>query len=285
VSLGDFWIGKYHVTAGEYSAFLNETGNPGAKYFIEQPRALELEMRQAGLQPVGEAVDGKERPREDWDPRGVFADTIARDPVPGKYRALRDLEYCAARGVTWQGAVKYCQWVSGRTGSRYRLPTEAEWEYAARGQEGRKYPWGSEEPVLGGRAIFPGRLAECGLYWGGPIRRNVGSFPVADTPEGIADMYGQCWQWCSDAYAAGYYAVSPRDNPTGPEVAAAAWDTVPRVVRGWGDAQARDWPFPQEYWVYPAWKRDHVTPSGGLPWADVPHSMTFRVVMEPERAK
>jgi formylglycine-generating enzyme required for sulfatase activity len=259
VTVGDFWIGKYPVTALEYSAFLNEWGNPDDRYLVPP-------------KPPSPWWDG--------DPRGVTLDTVEADPVTRRYGPVRDLACCPARKVTWFGAVEYCKWLSKRTGRKYRLPTEAEWEYAARGKEARKYPWGSEEPIPGGRAMFVrGRLREFGLYWGLPMHRNVGSYPITDTPAGVADMYAEDrWEWCSDAYSRNHYSVSPQDHPRGPEVAPEAWTTVPRVTRGWGASQSINAPVWHEFWVYPAWRRDSLEPLGG----DIPGMMSFRVAMEAE---
>jgi formylglycine-generating enzyme required for sulfatase activity len=108
--------------------------------------------------------------------------------------------------VSWFDAVAYCEWLSRTTGKRYRLPTEAEWEYAARGGlEGKLYPWGDEPPQS------RRRYAEKWLT--GPER------VAQDEPNGfgVYDVCANVHEWCSDWYEAGYYAVSPEHNPRGPE--------------------------------------------------------------------
>ena len=111
--------------------------------------------------------------------------------------------------VSWIEAQKYCQWLSAATGRRYSLPTEAEWERAARGGiESRLYPWGDEPPQS--RAEYLGR-------WGGEVR---GPLPVGRgeaNPYGIYDLCENVHEWCADWYQADYYAHSPERNPAGPD--------------------------------------------------------------------
>ncbi len=109
-------------------------------------------------------------------------------------------------GVNWYEALAYCEWLRRRTGDRFRLPTEAEWERAARGAtEGAKYPWGNEPPS---KMPFEGHDAEKG----GPQR--VGCAELNGF--GLCDMSGAVHEWCSDFYDPGYYGKSPERNPKGP---------------------------------------------------------------------
>jgi formylglycine-generating enzyme required for sulfatase activity len=133
-------------------------------------------------------------------------------------------------GVTWQQAQEYCAWV-GR-----RLPTEAEWEKAARGTDGRPFPWGNTAP----NSDFLNFNREVG------DTTEVGQYPVGASPYGALDMAGNTWEWVADRYSQTYYAQAPAKNPPGP----ATGNT--RVLRGgaWGvDARAvrvanRFWAFP-----------------------------------------
>jgi sulfatase modifying factor 1 len=107
--------------------------------------------------------------------------------------------------VSWDDAVLFCAWDGGR-----RLPTEAEWERAARGATGRTYAWGDE--VACTNAVFGG-LVQCPQH-GGSLPKPVGSTPLGASPEGVLDLTGNAWEWVHDWF--GPYGTEAADNPTGP---------------------------------------------------------------------
>ncbi len=167
----------------------------------ERAAAIPLKTRLAAADALGQAGDPRlrlPRDRDYWvkvedfligkysvtvQEYGKFVDDGGPKPEGWDSQLLR--RNCPVVGVTWFDAKAYCDWAC------VRLPREAEWERAARGKEGREYPWGNEEPD-------PDRAN----YNETKLRRvsPVGLFPRGSTPDGIADLAGNVWEWVDDWY-------------------------------------------------------------------------------------
>ncbi len=196
VKLAPFQMQRSEVTASQYTAFLNMLG-PGSHLngCEGQPCALTRVEDETGL--IG--YDGK-----------VYDDLGGTLPI---YK------------VTWYGAKAFCEASGGR------LPTEAEWEYAARGTDGRIYPWGSVWDPLNARSSIPVTTEV------GPLRIN--SYPSGLSPFGLFDMAGNVAEWVSDWYDPAYYSAAETNavDPTGPTagtekvIRGGSWDAKPFFAR------------------------------------------------------
>jgi formylglycine-generating enzyme required for sulfatase activity len=186
VYLDAFYMDRYPVTAAEFAEFLNALG--GYKW-------------RCGLDCIY-TLDGEK-------PFGLEIRS-----VDGRYQAGEGFEIMPLTIATWEGARDYCAWAGKR------LPTEAEWEKAARGTDGRRYPWGDNwdpaRPASGQRDIGTDAA---------PVRTHPGDV----SPYGAYDMLGNVPEWVSDWYDRHYYASSPYANPQGLD------SGVVHVARGhWG---------------------------------------------------
>ncbi len=220
--LGDLRIEDYpmvHVEAGEFTRGSDE-------HHWEKPiRRIHLDEFMIGKYPVTNRefkafVEGGGYENKDlWTPEGLkwLKEEGISEPALWHDRKWNGPNFPVV-GVSWYEASAYARWLSNKTGKRYELPTEAQWEKAARGTDGFIYPWGNE---------FDKNLCnsdECGLDRTSP----VGIFLKDKSPYGCMDMAGNVWEWCADWYKKDYYSKSPDKNPQGPEGGSG------RVIRGGG---------------------------------------------------
>jgi formylglycine-generating enzyme required for sulfatase activity len=185
VHLDDFWMARYPVTNTQYRLFVEANGYQESRWWSDAGRQW---------------LDGEKvaEPRfwtySEW--------SGAAQPVIG---------------VSWYEAAAFCRWAADLTGNTIRLPSEAEWEKAARSTDKRKYPWGNNIPTknLANFGEDPGKTTPVGQY-----------SPNGDSPYGCADMAGNVWEWVNDWYADDYYQKSVGRNPKGPDLGDS------KVVRG-----------------------------------------------------
>lgn len=192
VYLDEYWMAKYPVTNAQYRAFVQATQRAAPRHW------------QGGQIPAGK----EQHPvvYVSWHDAVAFCDWLN-----GEWRK--------AKGE-WRKANSERQMANGEFRDlplAIRLPTEAEWEKAARGTDGRLYPWGNDPPDT----------SRCNFEMNVGDTTPVGQYsPRGDSPYGCADMSGNVWEWCADWYDSGYYRSAPARNPAGP--ASGGF----RVVRG-----------------------------------------------------
>jgi formylglycine-generating enzyme required for sulfatase activity len=191
VYLDTFWIDQTEVTVGMFRTFVEATG---------YETTAEIEGWGAPWTDGPMEEEWPHVPGTDWrHPHGPASSAMDDHPVVQ---------------VTWEDAVAYCEWAGGH------LPTEAQWEMAARGPDGRLWPWG--DAYDGDRGSFcdascPVKRWNHDAYDDGyALTAPVSSFPGGASPYGALDMAGNVWEWVADWYDEDYYTDSPYENPTGP---------------------------------------------------------------------
>jgi formylglycine-generating enzyme required for sulfatase activity len=167
VFLADFYLDVFEVTNQQFAVFLNDQGNQ-TEGGIKWLDEIAIEVR---IHRVGGV----------WQPDLGYTDHPAVE-------------------MSWYGANAYCAWRG------LDLPTEAQWEKAARADSDRLFPWGDEI------SCDLAQYGECGGQ-----TRPVGSYPGGISPYGIHDMAGNAWEWTRDWYAPDYYTWTPDHDPAGPE--------------------------------------------------------------------
>ncbi len=215
IYLDSFWIDKTEVTNAQFSRFVDETGfrttaeRTNDYSYVQDPGLRDFVY-------IGDA---------DWQhPQGGNSDIVNQD-------------YYAVTQISWQDANAYCEWAGKR------LPTEAEWEKAARGNDGRLFPWGNRSPHRTDLNFdfSPGYIVSVGSYFDGA------------SPYGVLDMSGNVWEWVADYYAEDYYRKAPDDNPQGPP------NEEGRVMRGGSWASEYDPYLPFVTTFYRLWNYEYIS--------------------------
>jgi len=218
-----FWMGTYEVTLGQFLQFYH-----GANY--------KLDIERDGKKSWGFAKDGKLIESTEWRPWAPGR------PIENDHPVVY---------VSWNDATVFCKWLSRKEGKTYRLPTEAEWEYACRAGSKGRFSFGDDvqdlvknanaadqdrKLIYGSSAVmiasfdengkktdtnipYPYLKGHDGFGWTAPVGK------YQPNAFGLHDMHGNVWEWCSDWYDGGFYANSPTDDPQGPD---SGWSHVAR---------------------------------------------------------
>lgn len=206
-----FYLGTYHVTRGQFRQFVEDSGYKTEAELPENPGA-----------------DG-------WDHR-TKAYGFNRD-YSWRNASFEQTDEHPVVNVSWNDAMAFCEWLSTKESTGYRLPTEAEWEYACRAGTTTHYYSGDDPEALAevgnvqdaaAVAKFPDLKYTIKASDGYAFTAPTGSFNPNSF--GLYDMHGNAWQWCADWYDADYYGTSPIDDPTGPDDTIRGPNT--RVARG-----------------------------------------------------
>jgi formylglycine-generating enzyme required for sulfatase activity len=217
-----FYLGVYEVTIGQFRAFVRDTGF--------KTEAESDSDGGHGYDPVKKQWDGREpKKRFDWQNTG-WEQTDGHPVV----------------NVAWSDAKEFCDWLSQKEKKQYRLPTEAQWEYACRAGTQTRFYSGDKDSDLEKVANIADvsvkskyRDISWAVSWNDkhPFTAPVGQFKP--NTFGLFDMHGNVWEWCADWYDRRYYQKSPPKDPPGPSsspegkrvIRGGAWDTAARPCR------------------------------------------------------
>ncbi|MBN9409702.1 MAG: formylglycine-generating enzyme family protein [Burkholderiales bacterium] len=223
----DFEMARHEVTVGQFRAFVQASGHV-PESIADGTGGFGYNAAFAqDVNRTGDAFEGRD-PQYSWQWPGF----VQGDDHP-------------VTNVTWRDAVAMARWLSAREGRTYRLPTEAEWEYACRAGQSTRFQTGDDPRALTGAAnLFDQDAAAHWPKWkqealagrdGFAFTAPVGRF--APNAFGLFDMHGNVWEWTSDWYGEDWYARSPTDDPQGPATGdvrvrrGGSWHTWPLYAR------------------------------------------------------
>jgi formylglycine-generating enzyme len=213
-----FYLGTYHVTRGQFRKFVLSARYKTDAEKSAKPGAFGWNPERTGF--------GFNK-NSSW--RDVGFEQTDDHPVVD---------------ISWNDAIAFCKWLSRKEGQTYRLPTEAEWEYACRAGTTTRYYSGNDPESL----ARVGNVADAAAKtkfpdWNGTIKASDGYIFTSPAGSfqpnafGLYDMHGDAWQWCSDWYGEEYYATSPKDDPIGPDsgggrvIRGGSWNSRPTLAR------------------------------------------------------
>ncbi len=192
-----FYLGTYHVTRGQFRQFVKDSGYKTDAEKGERPGAWSWNLEKQEF---------------------MFSKYYS-----WRFAGFKQTDEHPVVIVSWNDALAFCKWLSGKEGKTYQLPSEAQWEYACRAGTKTRYNSGDDPETLAkvgnvadatGKAAFPD--------WKYTIRAGDGYVFTAPVGQfkpnafGLYDMHGNAWQWCADWYGKDYYGKSPVNDPTGP---------------------------------------------------------------------
>jgi len=190
LTLPDFALARYPVTNAQYALFMADGGYDTEQPWWDEAARAWLQRDDATTKGLKSYQQREHKQQPEFWEHAQWGKSRPNHPVVG---------------ISWYEAIAFCRWITQHRGYNpegysYRLPTEAEWEYAARGTTRRLYPWGN--------AALDGERANYARIHAGTSA--VGSFPSGATPEGIQDMAGNVWEWTGTVYQA--YPYDPADG-------------------------------------------------------------------------
>jgi formylglycine-generating enzyme required for sulfatase activity len=214
-----------------------EFGETATSTEITNSIGMKLKLIPAGEFPMGSPASEANRDDDEHQHRvriskpfylgvtevtqGQWSSVMGTQPWSGQDYVKEGADY-AATYVSWEEAVEFCKRLSAKDGATYRLPTEAEWEYACRGGTTSVYHFGDDDSRLGDYAWYEENAYDVDEKYAHRVGEKKAN------PFGLYDMHGNVWEWCSDWYGRDYYSASPGSDPTGPS------EATHRVNRGGG---------------------------------------------------